>query len=100
MVDADAASHSGVEHGALLLAFSDAVVGDDDTALAAARAALIAVAGTEALVDAAGVASNFQRMVRIADATGIPLDVPLEVASKDLREDLGLGRFAALHVET
>jgi len=34
-------------------------------------------------------------MVRIADATGIPLDAPLELLSQDLRDELGLERFGS-----
>ena len=49
--------------------------------------------GEEAMVDAAGVASNFQRMVRIADSTGIPLGDYLEERSAEVREQLDLGRF-------
>ncbi len=49
----------------------------------------------EAMVDAAGVASNFERMVRIADATGIQLDKRMEVLSQEVREALHLERFTA-----
>jgi hypothetical protein len=41
------------------------------------------------------VASNFERMTRIADATGIPLDAPAAALSADLRDTLGLDRFAS-----
>ena len=47
------------------------------------------------MVDAAGVASNFERMVRIADATGIQLDKRMEVLSQAVREALHLERFTA-----
>jgi hypothetical protein len=54
--------------------------------------------GPEAFVDAVAVASNFERMVRIADGTGIPLDTPVNLISEDVREELNLGRFnAAAH---
>ena len=39
-----------------------------------------------------GVASNFERMVRIADSTGIELGHLLEQASADVRTALGLER--------
>ena len=45
------------------------------------------------MVDAAGVASNFERMVRIADATGIPLGEGLEEFSSEVRLELGLDRM-------
>ena len=47
---------------------------DDDKTLTHARQAVIEVLSPAVMVDAAGVASNFERMVRIADATGIQLD--------------------------
>ena len=52
-------------------------------------------AGSAALVDAAGVIGNFERMTRIADATGIPLDRPSALASSDFRGRLGLQRYAS-----
>ncbi len=71
------------------------MVGEDDEALTQARNAVVRVLGPAAMVDAAGVASNFERMVRIADATGIPLDDRMASLSKEVREVLDLERFAA-----
>ena len=79
----------------MLLAFAEALVGEDDAVLESARAELLRELGPEKLVDAASVASNFERMVRIADSTGIPLDGPMEVLSADLREELELYRFGS-----
>jgi hypothetical protein len=84
---------SGVEHGEVLLAFAEAMVGEDDATLARARRAVIEVLSPAAMVDAAGVASNFERMVRIADATGIPLDERMEALTRTAREQLHLERF-------
>ena len=95
MTDDKAAATSGVEHGTVLIAFAHAMVGDDDEVLAQARQAVIEALSPEAMVDAAAVASNFERMVRIADSTGIPLDERLEVLTKDARETLHLERFTA-----
>lgn len=47
------------------------------------------------MVDAAGVASNFERMVRIADSTGIPLDERMAALSREVGATLQLERFAA-----
>jgi hypothetical protein len=96
LIDADVAASSGVEHGDVLLAFADAMVGRDDPALTRARDAILQTLGPEALVDAAGVASNFERMVRIADATGIPLDDRMMNLTKEVRDELLLDRFAAV----
>ena len=52
-------------------------------------------AGAAVVVDAAAVAANFQRMVRIADSTGIPLDTRSAALSLGVRKELDLGRFAS-----
>ena len=93
MTDHAAADTSGVEHGNLLIAFAEALVGDDDVTLTHARHAVIEGLSPEAMVDAAGVASNFERMVRIADATGIQLDERMAALSQQTRDALHLERF-------
>ncbi len=80
-------------HGAELVAFAEAIVTGDQT-LAQSRATVVETLGPEAMVDAAGVASNFERMVRIADSTGIELGDLLEQASADVRTALRLERPA------
>lgn len=67
----------------------------DDAALTHMRHAVIEAISPAAMVDAAGVASNFERMVRIADATGIPLDARMEALSQEVRDALHLERFLA-----
>ena len=57
------------------------------------RAELREAVGDAALVDAAGIVSIFDAVVRIADSTGTPLeDYKVEI-SKDLRQDLGIDDF-------
>ena len=51
--------------------------------------------GPAAMIDTVGVISNFQRMVRIADATGIPADGPMQEMSGDLREQLGINQYVS-----
>jgi hypothetical protein len=94
-VTSPTASDAGVEHGARLLAFTDAVMADDDTAVARERAALRAVLSPEAFVDVAAVIGAFNVVDRVADATGIPLDAPLAAMGGDLRSELRLDRFAS-----
>ncbi len=89
----DAKVSSGVAHGEALVALADALVGEDDAALERARERLLAALGPAGLVDAAAVAANFERMVRIADGTGIPLDAPVRMITADLRDELSLGAF-------
>jgi hypothetical protein len=95
VTDGKAAERSGVAHAGELVAFAEAVVERDDLALSGARTTLRSALGDAALVDAAAVTANFQRMVRIADATGIPLDGHLEFFTEDIRNDLGLARFGS-----
>jgi len=87
------ASDCGVAHAEELTAFAEAAVRGDPAQLATARDALRDVAGSAALVDAASVVGNFQRMVRIADGAGISLDTSVSMMAADFREELGLDRF-------
>ena len=84
---------SGVAHGEALVALADALVGEDAAGLERARERLLAALGPAGFVDAAAVAANFERMVRIADGTGIPLDTPVRMVTAELRDQLSLGRF-------
>src|SRR5262245_5245880 len=86
---------SSVAFAAALTAFAEAVVRGDSNAIMKGRNALVAAADAAIMVDAAGVIGNFERMTRIADATGIPLDAPSLLASADFRGQLGLERFAS-----
>jgi hypothetical protein len=95
LTDHEAAALSGIEHGAVLIAFAEAMVGDDDEVLVKTRQAEIEAMSPEAMVDAAGVASNFERMVRIAESTGIPLDERMEALTKEVRDQLQLKRLTA-----
>jgi len=88
----DGEQEIGVAHGKALLALSAALVESDAQTIAQARADLAHVMSTEAVVDAIGVASNFERMVRIADATGLELGESLTEYSSDIRTDLGVER--------
>ena len=85
---------AGVSHGAELIAYADAVVARSEH-VAATRKAVQESMGDAEVVDAAAVIANFQRMVRIADGTGIPIDGPLDVLSADLRHELGINEFSS-----
>ncbi len=93
IADGAKAGDAGIEHGERLTAFADAAVRRDAAELSTARDALRAAAGSEILVDAAGVIGNFERMVRIADGTGIPLDGVVDALTSDVRGELGLENF-------
>ena len=89
------AARSGVPDEDVLVPFAEAAVLRDALALVSARDALAKRMGDDALVDAACIVANFQRMVRIADGTGIPLDTPLALFSVDLRSELGIDDFGS-----
>ena len=84
----------GVPEGEQLVAFAEAVLSDDDAALARARDALITALGPPGLVDAAGVVGLFNAIDRVADATGTPLEPEKAAASADFRAALDLDRLA------
>ena len=73
--------------------FAEAVAQRDATDISRTRDELVQVAGEEVTVDAAGVVANFQRMVRIADSMGIPIDEKRVEPGADIRLELNLGRF-------
>jgi hypothetical protein len=91
----DGTSAPGVALSQELLAYADASLAENAGALAAARSRLVAVAGVEAMIDAAAVIAGFDGITRIADATGIPLEPPKAEQTADLRATLRLDQFAA-----
>ena len=86
----DGASESGVPDGALLVEFTDAVLGTDDAHLAEVRARLHARLGDEKLVDAAGAVASFNAVVKVADGTGLSVDEFRRDSADKLRDELGL----------
>ncbi len=85
---------TGVASGAELIAYADAVVARSPD-VAQSRDAVQKSMGDAAVVDAAAVIANFQRMVRIADGIGIPLGEELDLRSADLRQEIGINEFAS-----
>ena len=88
----DPEAESGVPHGGILTAFAESAVRRSDD-LPECREDIVAAIGEPALIDAAGIVANFQRMVRIADACGIPLDDWTRKRTADAKEQLHLDRF-------
>ena len=86
---------SGIAGGDVLTAYAEAALGDDEAEIAMSRSAVQSELGDAAVVDAAAVIANFQRMVRIADSTGIPIDARNAALSVGVRRELDLGRFAS-----
>ena len=86
---------AGLPHGRELIAFASAIAGFDDDELVVARAALVAVAGEEFMVDAAAVAANFEMMTRVADGTGARFPEASAYRRAELDERLGIGGFTS-----
>ena len=89
---------SGVEHGKLLSKLVETTLQPDQhepDEASNVRQAICTDMSAQALVDASAIIGNFQRMVRIADGTGIPLDKPVAVISAGLREQLGYNQFGS-----
>ncbi len=93
--DQDAAVASELQWAKELMEFASAIASRDEQALAQTRSQLLSVAGPEVVVDAACVAGNFQRMVRIADTTGIPIDAAMQPLMDAAAEELELRRFGS-----
>lgn len=83
-----------IPQGDLLVAFADAVLGEDDQRIAEIQSALRTTMGDAAFVDAAAVAATFNAIDRIADATGIPIEDANAESTAELRAELGLNAFA------
>jgi hypothetical protein len=84
---------SGVEHGASLLVFTEAIM--RGAPAVTEREHLRRILSPESFVDVAAVIGSFNVVDRIADATGIPLDPIMYAMSQDIRDQLDLARFAS-----
>lgn len=78
-----------------MIEFAEAVLGDDDARLQAARKAIHDTLGADAVIDSAGVAGLFNAIDRIADSTGAPLEADKAEMTAGLREEIGIDAFAA-----
>ena len=85
----------GIEFGVSLMRFAEAIVSRETQSLKTSRNNLLDIAGPKVVVEAAAVAANFQRMVRIADSIGIPIDEISSEAGTKVREELDLAKFAS-----
>lgn len=92
---------SGVAHGQLLSRLVELTLDNTDNSddsIATVRNQIVDAMSAEALVDASAIIGNFQRMVRIADGTGIPLDKPVAILSAGLRKKLGFNKFGSANL--
>lgn len=90
---ADSRVDSGIPHGAVLLAFADAVLGAGSDGLSRARDAVRQALGDGALAQCAAIAANFSMNDRAANATGIVLEPMFVRGSADFRAALGINNY-------
>ena len=97
LTDPNCKEIEGLPHSRAIIKFCDAFMSKDAEALAVAREKLLAEMGVDCMVDVAGIASNFQRMNRIADATGIPAESTgnekADAMKAKLDEQLGMDKY-------
>ncbi len=84
---------TGVQHGALLIEFAEVMLGADVNLQVRVRQSVQNTLGAAALVDAAAVVASFNAVVKIADATGIPLEAYKAEATRALRQELDLDQL-------
>ena len=72
----DSQALDAVPNASTLIRLADAFMKHEPDHLANIRDEAASVIGELGVIEAIGVAANFQRMVRIASGTGIPIDEP------------------------
>lgn len=83
----------GVADGAALRALTDAAIRGEWLELADLRSRSARTLGAQQTVDVLVVASAFNGITRVADATGIPLDENTLTTTTAMRERTGIQRF-------
>lgn len=89
----DAERDSGVADSAWLQQLTELAISSDWTGLAPVLAAAGKEIGQQQAVDVLVVASAFNGITRVADATGIPLDENTSATTGDMRASVGLNAF-------
>ena len=84
---------SGVDFGHWLRSLTEATIQNRWDDLTTIRGQAGAAMGTQSMVDALVVASGFNGITRVADATGIPLDENTQQMTIDMRVSTGIERF-------
>ncbi len=92
----DLGEDCGIPEAALLVAFAEAVIGDDGIDLDDARRRLAATLGDAALVDSAAVIATFNGLDRVADASGIQIEQEKAVDTAEIRAALGIDDFPSM----
>ena len=81
---------TGVPDADILLALTDAVLGTDDDAVTVAIEAVRTRLGQAALADTAATIASYDSIVKVVDATGVPLEDETMDKTVELRKELGI----------
>ena len=86
----DSRALDSIPNAHTLIGLADAFMDHEPDHLTKIRNEAASVIGELGVIEAIGVAANFQRMVRIASGTGIPIDEPDPESGKAVRAALNL----------
>ena len=89
----DRSDETGLDHGNLLIDFTDELIGRNGKALDQVRNKLTDKLGKRAIVEASATVATFSMLDRIANAIGIPLEKNMVDMSEDFREQLGINGY-------
>ena len=87
----------GVEHEDTMLMIAEAVVSADPNAMSTMRERSLNEIDELQMLDAIGVASAFNGITKIANATGLPLDQRTRQITEELRDVTGIDDYAEEH---
>ncbi len=90
----------GVPDEALLLELTDAIISRNADDIERLRTAAVETLGAQAALDAIAVASGFNGITKVANATGIPLDDNTAATTVELRVVTGIDDYADAHKAT
>lgn len=90
-------SRVGIEHEDIMLMIAEAVVSSEPDAITAMRQQASAEIGEQQMLDAIGIASGFNGITKIANATGLPLDQRTRHITAELRHVTGIDDYAEEH---
>ena len=84
---------AGVEHDSWLRALTETTINNDWLGMGPIRNTATIAMGAQQVVDVLIVASAFNGITRLADATGIPLDRTTEEQTRAMRAETGIDAY-------
>lgn len=84
---------SGILHSSLLRQLTEATIEMRWDDVASLRSEATSAIGSQSTVDALAVASGFNGITRVADATGIPIDSYEDDLGREIRSSIGIDEF-------